>query len=50
MLREVLRRVELSPTTAPDKPVKPRHVTMVPRLGAMVTVRRRIPAAAHRVA
>ncbi len=50
VLREVLRRVELSPTTAPDEPVKPRHVTMVPRLGAMVTVRRRIPAAAHRVA
>jgi cytochrome P450 len=42
VLREVLRRVELSPTTAPDEPVKPRHVTMVPRLGAMVTVRRRI--------
>ncbi|HEX8760614.1 MAG TPA: cytochrome P450 [Pseudonocardiaceae bacterium] len=49
VLREVLRRVELSPTTAPDEPVKPRHVTMVPRLGAMVTVRRRIPTA-HRVA
>ena len=45
VLREVLRRVELSPTTAPDEPVKPRHVTMVPRLGAMVTVRRHIPAA-----
>ncbi|MDQ4092367.1 MAG: cytochrome P450 [Actinomycetota bacterium] len=49
VLREVLRRVELSPTTAPDEPVKPRHVTMVPRLGAMVTVRRRIPAT-YRVA
>jgi len=45
VLREVLRRVELSPTTAPDEPVKPRHVTMVPRQGAMVTVRRHIPAA-----
>src|SRR5918998_2881979 len=45
VLREVLRRVELSPTTAPDEPVKPRHVTMVPRHGAMVTVRRRIVAA-----
>jgi cytochrome P450 family 135 len=45
VLREVLRRVELSPTTAPDEPVKPRHVTMVPRQGAMVTVRRRIPTA-----
>ena len=49
VLREVLRRVELSPTTAPDEPVKPRHVTMVPRLGALVTVRRRL-SAAHRVA
>jgi cytochrome P450 family 135 len=49
VLREVLRRVELSPTTAPDEPVRPRHVTMVPRQGAMVTVRRRIPAA-HSVA
>ncbi|HVE96321.1 MAG TPA: cytochrome P450 [Pseudonocardiaceae bacterium] len=49
VLREVLRRVELSPTTAQNEPVKPRHVTMVPRLGAMVTVRRRV-SAAHRVA
>ncbi len=49
VLREVLRRVELSPTTAPDEPVRPRHVTMVPRQGAMVTVRRHIPAA-HSVA
>ncbi|MGH3984352.1 MAG: cytochrome P450 [Pseudonocardiaceae bacterium] len=46
VLREVLRRVELCSTTAPDEPVKPRHVTMVPRLGAMVTVRRRIRAGA----
>lgn len=45
VLREVLRRVELSPTTAPDEPVRPRHVTMVPRQGAMVTVRRHIAAA-----
>jgi cytochrome P450 family 135 len=52
VLREVLRRVELSPTTAPDEAVKPRHVTMVPRQGAMVTVRRRITVdtAANRVA
>ena len=46
VLREVLRRVELSPTAAPDEPVRPRHVTMVPRQGTMVTVRRHIPAAA----
>ncbi|HEV7452299.1 MAG TPA: cytochrome P450 [Pseudonocardiaceae bacterium] len=49
VLREVLRRIELSSTTAPDESVKPRHVTMVPSQGAMVTVRRRI-AAADRVA
>ncbi|MGH3695257.1 MAG: cytochrome P450 [Pseudonocardiaceae bacterium] len=47
VLREVLRRVELAPTTAPDEPVRARHVTMVPRQGALVTVRRRIPAADH---
>ncbi len=45
VLREVLRRVELSPTTAPDEPVKPRHVTMVPRHGARVIVHRHLPAA-----
>ena len=45
VLREVLRRVELSPTTTPDEPIKPRHVTMVPRHGAMVTVRGRIATA-----
>ncbi|MGH3838317.1 MAG: cytochrome P450 [Pseudonocardiaceae bacterium] len=45
VLREVLRRVELSPTTAPDEPVKPHHVTMVPRQGARVTVLRHLPAA-----
>jgi cytochrome P450 family 135 len=47
VLREVLRRVELSPTTAPDEPVRPRHVTMVPRQGALVTVRRRITTDDH---
>jgi cytochrome P450 family 135 len=47
VLREVLRRVELEPTTAPDEPVRPRHVTMVPRQGAMVTVRRRLTVADH---
>ena len=45
VLREVLRRVELAPTTAPGEPVRPRHVTMVPRQGAMVTVRRRLTVA-----
>ncbi|MGH3856291.1 MAG: cytochrome P450 [Pseudonocardiaceae bacterium] len=43
VLREILRGVELSATTAPDEPVAPHHVTMVPRQGAMVTVRRHIP-------
>lgn len=42
VLREILTKVELAPTTAPDEPVRPRHVTMVPRQGAMVTVRGRI--------
>jgi len=48
VLREILRRVELAVTTTPDEPVRARHVTMVPRQGALVTVRRRI--AADRVA
>ncbi|MGH3772557.1 MAG: cytochrome P450 [Pseudonocardiaceae bacterium] len=44
VLREILRGVELSPTTAPDEPVRPRHVTMVPYQGAMVTILRHLPA------
>ncbi|MGH3980537.1 MAG: cytochrome P450 [Pseudonocardiaceae bacterium] len=44
VLREVLRRVELAPTTAPDEQVKVRHVTLVPRQGAVVRVRRHITA------
>ncbi|MGH3914166.1 MAG: cytochrome P450 [Pseudonocardiaceae bacterium] len=44
VLREVLRRVELVPTTAPDEAIKVRHVTLVPRRGAMVNVRRHIAA------
>lgn len=44
VLQEVLRRVELAATMAPDEPVRARHVTMVPRQGAVVTVRRRITA------
>jgi cytochrome P450 len=42
VLREILRRIELAVTTTPDEPVRARHVTMVPRQGALVTVRRRI--------
>ncbi|MBV9012741.1 MAG: cytochrome P450 [Pseudonocardiales bacterium] len=48
VLREVLRRLELSPTTAPDEPARPHHVTMVPRQGAMLTVHRRLDAATIR--
>jgi cytochrome P450 len=48
VLREILCTVELAATTEPDEPVRARHVTMVPRRGARVTVRRRI--AANRVA
>ncbi|MGH3793588.1 MAG: cytochrome P450 [Pseudonocardiaceae bacterium] len=51
VLREVLRRVELAPTTAPDEQVRVRHVTLVPRDAAVVSVRRHIAveaAAQHR--
>jgi hypothetical protein len=44
VLQQILCRVELAATTAPDEPVRARHVTMVPRQGAVVTVRRRITA------
>jgi cytochrome P450 len=44
VLQEILRTVELAATTAPDEPVRARHVTMVPRQGALVTVRRRVTA------
>lgn len=47
VLREVLRRVELAASTAPGEPVRPRHVTMVPCHGAIVTVRRRLTVAGH---
>lgn len=50
VLREVLRRVELAASTAPGEPVRPRHVTMVPRHGAIVTVRRRLTVADRVVA
>lgn len=45
VLREVLRGVELEPTTARDERVRVRHVTFVPREGAMVRVRRHVPSA-----
>jgi cytochrome P450 len=43
ILREVLRRVDLEPSAAPGEPTKVRHVTLVPRRGARVTVSRRVP-------
>jgi hypothetical protein len=42
VLREVLRRVELAPTTARAETVRVRHVTLVPKQGAMATVRRHL--------
>ncbi len=45
VLSEVLRRVELAPTTAPDEPVRVRHVTLAPRHGAVMRVRRQSTAA-----
>ena len=44
VVQEVLRRVELAPTTAPDEQVRVRHVTLVPREGAVVRVRRHLAA------
>ncbi len=45
VLREILRRVELSTTTAADERQKVKHVTLVPRRGARIRVRsfRRVP-------
>lgn len=44
VLREVLRKVELAPTTAPDEAVRVRHVTLVPQRGAVASVRRHLTA------
>ncbi|MCA1569502.1 MAG: cytochrome P450 [Chloroflexi bacterium] len=41
VLREVLRRVELTVTEAPAERVRMRHITLVPSRGATVTVARR---------
>ena len=46
VLGEVLRRVELAPTTAPDEQARARHVMLVPHQGAVVRVQRHIAAAA----
>lgn len=45
VLREVLRRVDLETTTAPDEPAKVRHVTLVPGKGAAIAIHRRVAAA-----
>jgi cytochrome P450 family 135 len=39
VLREILRRAELSTTTAPGERQKPKHITLVPHLGARIEVR-----------
>ena len=41
VLREILRRVELATTTAPDETQKVKHVIMVPRNGGRIRVRAR---------
>ena len=41
VLGEVLRRVELAPTTMRAERTRVRHVTLTPHRGAVVTVRRR---------
>ncbi len=43
VLAEVLRRVELEPTSRPAERTRVRHVTLIPHKGAVVTVRRRRP-------
>jgi cytochrome P450 len=44
MLREILRRVELSTTTAGERQ-RVKHVTLVPHQGARIRVRARRPVA-----
>ncbi len=43
VLREVLRRVELAPSTARDERARARHITLFPHRGGRVTVVRRLP-------
>jgi cytochrome P450 len=45
VLREVLRRVELAPTTARSERQSAKHITLVPHRGARVRVNARRPAA-----
>lgn len=39
LLREILRRVELCTTTAPDEKQKSKHVTFIPHKGASIRIR-----------
>jgi cytochrome P450 len=48
VLREVLRRVELTPTTAPAERQRAKHITLVPHGGARIRVAAREPAGAQR--
>jgi len=41
VLGEILRRVELDTTDAPDEPQRVKHVTLVPRRGARIRIRAR---------
>ena len=45
VLREILRRVELATTTAPDETQRVKHVILVPRSGGRIRVRaaRQVP-------
>jgi cytochrome P450 family 135 len=43
VLREVLRRVELAPTTARPERRRAKHVTLVPHRGARIRVLARRP-------
>jgi cytochrome P450 family 135 len=48
VLGEVLRSVELAPTTAKPERTRVRHVTLTPHRGAVVSVRRRLSLHPHR--
>jgi cytochrome P450 len=52
VLREILRRVELTTTTAPDERKKLKHVIQVPNRGARISVRaiKNVPSAARAAA
>ncbi|MEJ3652575.1 cytochrome P450 [Actinomycetes bacterium KLBMP 9759] len=45
VLREILRAVELEPTSKPSERARSKHITLVPHRGARIRVRARRPAA-----